>query len=132
MIEIDWSKYTSKQYDDDNYDCLHFACELYNELTGISVDDGVFTQCQNTGKRIVNPTMLRRYQPLQSPKSPCFVVMHRVDKRTHAGVYIDGCIVHLTKNGLQYLPPHLLATNYPVIHYYDQQSRPSDCSTQLT
>ena len=118
--DIDWSQYTSKQYNDDNYDCLHFACELYQDITGINVIDDVFVTCPSTARRIVNPSKLREYQPLSAPKSPCFALMHRADGKTHAGVYIDGCIVHLTRGGLQYLPPHLLATSYPVINYYDR------------
>ena len=118
--DIDWSQYTSKQYNDDNYDCLHFACELYQDITGINVIDDVFVTCPSTAKRIVNPSKLREYQPLSAPKSPCFALMHRADGKTHAGVYIDGCIIHLTRGGLQYLPPHLLTISYPVINYYDR------------
>ena len=118
--QIDWSKYARKQYDDDNYDCLHFACEIYHQLTDIDISDDVFVICPNTGKRLVNPQKLREYQPLTAPKSPCFALMHRDDGRTHAGIFIDGCIVHLTKSGLQYLPPHLLTATYPKINYYDR------------
>ena len=118
--DIDWSKYTGKAYDDDNYDCLHFACELYHEMTDINVSDSVFVIDQQTGKRLVNPQTLRDYTALPMPKSPCFALMHRHDSKTHAGVYIDGCIVHLTKSGLQYLPPHLLTATYPKINYYDR------------
>lgn len=120
ISDIDWSRYTSKQYNDDNYDCLHFACELYQDITGINVSDDVFVMCQNTGKRIVNPSKLREYQPLSAPKSPCFALMHRADGKTHAGVYIDNCIIHMTRGGLQYIPPHLLTISYPVINYYDR------------
>lgn len=103
-------------YDDKTYNCLHYAVDKYQAITG--VDIGLYVAELMTGKdnRKINPAKLSQFTPLDAPASPCFAVMRGAT--VHAGVYHDGLIHHLTESGEQAVPPHIAQLQHGLIKYY--------------
>ncbi len=92
-------KYLDREYHYSRYNCSHFVNEVWMDLTGeciigicqsfIQGSDGDFT------KRI------RERIRLEKPETPCVAIMQTDQKIMHAGVFIDGDILHLTESGVQ-------------------------------
>lgn len=104
-------------YDDKTYNCLHFACDFYKELTGNDpclFVDGLLTDKDH---RRVNSSALSAFSPTPTPKDGAWAVMHGVD--VHIGIYQNGLIHHLTENGRHATPPHIAQLNHGRITYYE-------------
>lgn len=115
-MSFDINKYAEAQYDDDDYNCLHFAVDAYRDITGI--DMGLYVNELMTGrnKRKVNPAKLKDFTPLAIPIDPCLALMHGVE--LHAGIYHQSKIIHITESGVQALPPHLAEVRHGRVKYY--------------
>lgn len=79
-------KYLDAKYDKKKYNCFHFASDIWRELTG-----------ENT--IVGSPAdMKKHFERTPVPISPCLAVFTGKNE-THIGVYIEGKILHLTKEG---------------------------------
>lgn len=103
-------------YNDKTYNCLHYAVDKYQAITGVDV--GLYVSELLTGKdsRTINPAKLSHFTPLDALVSPCFAVMRGAS--VHAGIYHDGVILHLTETGEHATPIHIAQLQYGVIKYY--------------
>lgn len=104
-------------YNDRDYNCLHFACDFYERLTGNNPRlfvDGLLTDKQN---RRVNPSALSAFTPTDTPKDGTWAVMHGAE--VHIGIYHDGLVHHFGERGEQAIPPHIAQLQHGRIVYYD-------------
>lgn len=120
---LDLSKYRDVKYDDADYNCLHFACSVYRDLTGIDLSSDVTELCQSRRHRHVCPDKLSRFVLIDNPKTPCIAVM-RSPVSVHCGVYINGAIVHLDETGIKSQQPHIAKHQYQSVKYYDYNAHP--------
>lgn len=113
---IDLSKYHAVTYDDKRYNCLHFAVDIYKNITGN--DMGLFVDELMTDKhhRIINPAKLKNFTQIHTPTDPCLAVMR--GQAVHAGIYYSNTIIHLTEAGIQSTPTHIAQVQYGNISYY--------------
>lgn len=113
---INWDKYASVKYDDKNYNCLHFAVDIYKDLTG--QDMGLFVDELMTDKhhRIINPAKLKNFSQIATPCHACLVIMR--GQAVHAGIFYNNTIIHLTDGGVFSTPPHIAETQYGQLSYY--------------
>lgn len=113
---MDLTKYQSVKYHEANYNCLHFAVDIYRDLT--EQDMGLFVSELMTGKdkRQINVTKLKEFSELPQPIAPCLAIMRGAE--VHAGIYHNGVIIHLTDSGIHAQPPHLAELQHGRIKYY--------------
>lgn len=115
-MTLDLSKYLNKRYDDTDYNCLHFACDIYRDLTTIDMSADVRGLLTGRNHRHIDIAQLRRFTPIPNPIAPCLAIMH--SDVMHAGIYYDNKIIHLTECGVQCVPPHLAEIRHGRIKYY--------------
>lgn len=113
---LDLSKYDHAVYDESNYNCLHFAVALYQDLSG--KDMGVYVSGMMTGRdhRTINPGRFKQLRQLTVPESPCVAVMH--SQTPHAGVFYFDTIIHFNESGINCQPPHIAELKHGRISYY--------------
>lgn len=113
---IDLAKYQTKRYDDDHYNCLHFAVDIYRDITGC--DMGLYVDDLMTGrsKRKINTEKLKNFEPIDIPRDPCLAVMHGAE--LHSGIYHQGVIIHFNINGIHCNPPHIAEIKYGRMTYH--------------
>lgn len=113
---IEFGKYSNVKYDDKTYNCLHFAVDIYKDLTG--QDMGLFVGELMTDKhhRTINPAKLKNFSQITTPCDACLVIMR--GQAVHAGIYHNNTIIHLTEAGIQSTPPHIAQVQYGNISYY--------------
>lgn len=113
---LNLSKYDDKQYHDAHYNCLHFAVDVYRDIT--KKDMGVYVDDLMTGRncRKIDIAKLKRFKPLSAPIEPCLALMH--GSELHAGIYHQAKIIHITEAGVQCVPPHIAELKHGRITYY--------------
>jgi hypothetical protein len=106
-------KYFNKTYDEKNYNCLHFAADIWYELTGINLISDI--------NKIINSRLtkseIKHFEKLNCPQTPCVVFMQRKNCRPHVGIHIDGSIFHLTELGPQYLKIDIVRRGFTKLRY---------------
>ncbi|WP_352338294.1 hypothetical protein [Psychrobacter sp. 16-MNA-CIBAN-0192] len=104
------------RYDDDEYNCLHFAVDIYRDITG--KDMGIYVGELLTGrkKRKINTDKLKEFKQLKAPSDPCLVIMHGAE--LHTGIYHQDKIMHFNDLGVHCAAPHIAESRYGRITYY--------------
>lgn len=115
-MSFDINKYAQAQYDDDDYNCLHFAVDAYRDITGIDMELYVSELMTGRDKRKVNPAKLRDFDQLTNPVDPCLALMHGPE--LHCGIYHQNKIIHFNDRGVQAQPPHIAEIQHGRIKYY--------------
>ncbi len=69
---LDLTKYDSKRYDDDIYNCLHFAVDIYRDITGREMS--VYVNDLMTGR--TKRKVLKEFDLIDKPIDPCLALMH--------------------------------------------------------
>lgn len=119
---VDFDKYADAVYDDARYNCLHFFCEVYQQLTGIDLSSDVRELCRERNLRQVCPEKLSNFSLLNTPKSPCLAVL-RSPTHVHCGIYENGRVTHLERSGLVSQSPHIAEHRYKSVKYYDYNTK---------
>jgi len=116
MFHVD--KYLLKEYDQQRYNCWHFACEVWAELTGNKLNPYLPVDWfANLLDQYATDASIS-FSRLEQPESPCLVLLRRARVVPHVGVYYSGRILHLGEKGASYVPLHHLTALYPKVEYY--------------
>ena len=84
-------------YDIKKYNCSHFVAELWLHLTG----EDISHLCQAfVGNGDEYLKKIRHRVKLRKPESPCVAMMTNKMLPPHAGIYLDGRIIHITEQGV--------------------------------
>jgi hypothetical protein len=107
---VSLDKFLHAQYHKTQYNCGHFACDVYNYLTGADIEVPTGTVSTVSLRRFVNK--------LSDPVSPCLAVMSRPHYTTHVGVYINGKIMHLTEQGARIEDVDVASLLFSKVRFY--------------
>jgi len=111
-----------KQYDEEQYNCVHFAHEAAMDLYGIDRSDALDLFMQPKGKITFLPSRLKLLNPLPMPKEGCIVAFHprQRNKPPHVGLFRLGRVLHLMEGGVTYLAEDVIrAMGFSRVSYYD-------------
>jgi hypothetical protein len=75
--------------------------------TGVHAEDG----------RVIL-SAVRRFQKLEHPESPCFVVMQRSKTQPHIGIFYRGRVLHMKETGVEYQPIPVVRRYFTKIGFY--------------
>ncbi len=109
--------YLGRRYNNRSYNCLHFARDVWYDLTGVDITDrlsGLF----NPIDRIVKRENLATFTRLDSPVDPCLVLMQRPRVDAHIGVFIRGKVLHIQPTGVQFVPLEFASRGFKTVRYY--------------
>ncbi|WPP68957.1 hypothetical protein SOI81_11260 [Acinetobacter pittii] len=111
-----------KQYDEEQYNCVHFAHEAAMDLYGIDRSEALDLFMQPKGKITFLPSRLKILNPLPMPKEGCIVAFHprQRNKPPHVGLFRLGRVLHLMEGGVTYLAEDVIrAMGFSRVSYYD-------------
>jgi hypothetical protein len=111
--------YLDRIYDDRQYNCLHFTCEVWKATTGLDLTVAL-------GELLAGPIHQRRvkrrhtvkFERVPAPIEPCLVLLLNPRTRPHAGVYIRGRMLHLTRRGVEYQPLQIASLFFRKQRFY--------------
>ena len=92
-----------KTYDKNNYNCAHFARDVYLAETGRDIGDTLSGFLLPPSKRVVQMHKRHRLVKLDRPVSPCLVLMLGSKVAPHVGVFVRDKVIHIQEAGVQYV-----------------------------
>ena len=110
---MDISKFFTREYVPSKYTCAQFVAEVYQELTGRNID----SICQAFVTQDAFASRIRTRVRMLKPQSPCVAIMRFQDTVPHAGIFIDGQILHLSHDGVKLEPLSSLSQIYAISYY---------------
>jgi len=113
---VNINAYFSRKYDDMSYNCLHFARDVWLDLTGEDLT-AKLQGLLGEGRKLTK-SHFRAFRKLNQPLSPCLVLMTQLGKDPHIGVYFNGNVFHIRKSGVEFLPANLACRWATSIRYY--------------
>lgn len=102
----------------ETYNCLDFVREVWQAMTGEDITNRFPGLVGDFHSRKVTQEGVRSSTRLQSPVSPCFVVMQRRGMVPHVGIYLDRRILHLHTRGVEFQPLVVVREYFTSIRYY--------------
>lgn len=110
--------YLGKVYDEDAYNCLHMARDVWYDLTGEDIWDRLGTLRAPK----VHRTFVRRnrlgFDRLPGPVDPCIVLMRRPHTEPHLGVYLRGKVLHINSVGVAHQTLDVASLGYKTVSFY--------------
>lgn len=108
--------FLDREYDFKRYNCGHFVSDVWLALTG----EDIGSVCQSFLHGKINQFWEERNKRtlLKCPVSPCVCVMKNKLHETHAGVFIEDKILHLSDLGVRYEPIEEIAMPNKTVYYY--------------
>lgn len=108
------------------YECRHHASEVWEAITGQPFDRQMLDFLEGV---TIGRAVRSQYKRIVKPSSPC-IALFRNSVVSHVGVYVRGKVLHLTeRDGVQYVPVHVITTWYPIVRFYAQQPTRNPGST---
>ena len=100
------------------YNCLDFVREVWLYLCGEDVTEKLTGLIGDFTTRRANLSGVKAFRRLKQPINPCFVVMQRFKYVPHCGIYLDGRILHLKDNGVEFQPIEVARSYFQIVRYY--------------
>lgn len=105
-------------YHRQNYNCVHLLIDAWQMVTGEDLSarmSGVMSAVsQGHGLQWGD---VRHFERLPKPISPCIALMTG-KQSPHVGLFYNRKILHITEEGVQYMPPEIATTGFDRVRYY--------------
>ncbi|ENV03499.1 hypothetical protein [Acinetobacter sp. NIPH 817] len=111
-----------KQYDEEHYNCVHFAHEAALDLYGVDRSEALDLFMKPKGHIEFKVSRLKLLNPLPMPKEGCIVAFHprQRNKPPHVGLFRGQKVLHLMESGVTYLAEDVIkAMGFCRVSYYD-------------
>lgn len=116
---MNFDKYFDKVYDDSKYNCAHFACEVWKDLTGDDLSRPLTGALEGWGMRRLRAHTLKVLKPLRAPQAPCLALFQAGHRNPHVGIFIDNKILHLTENGVNWSSVENVMLSFNRVRFYN-------------
>jgi hypothetical protein len=108
-MTLNTDKYLLKRFDRERYNCWDFVREVWAELTGADPFTTIPPSVDN-----ITP----KFTEIDTPQSPCLVLMLRQRCTPHVGVYYNGRVLHMNQRGAEYTALDSATACFPTVRYY--------------
>ncbi len=112
-----------RTYHTTNYNCAHFACEVWESLTGQNLSIFMAGFLTGVGERRAILSNVRNFKRLKYPQSPCFALFQTSRMPAHVGIYIRGRIFHIQKRGVEYQPISVVLMGFKEVSFFTWQNK---------
>lgn len=105
-----------RSYDRDTYNCLHFAADAWEHLTG----DGRLHQVKEGELEVGRlPALFRGMHRLPGPSvTPSIALMETLDGDAHIAVCLRRRLLHINESGASFFPVEAQAALYRNMRFY--------------
>ena len=113
------NRFLNRVHDPANYNCAHFVVDVWQHLTGVNLRESFSGFLLPHYDRYVKTNLLRGFNKLIEPVSPCIVLMRNNGMQPHVGVFYKGKILHLADGGgVEFQEPRIATMLFKRISYY--------------
>lgn len=107
-----------KKFDMRTYNCWHFTRDAWLALTGHDLGDRMSAVALPSAMIEKIEEQVKTLTEIEQPQSPCIVVFSGPRVVPHIGVFYDGKLLQIGKEGATYAPLHVTARHFPEARYY--------------
>ena len=112
-------KYLDRVYNERNYNCAHFVCEVWNDITGQDISILLAGFLRAPSKRWLDAHKLARLTPLDAPETLAIALFQSCKRDAHVGIWLDGKILHIGEKGVELTCIELLRISFNQVRFYD-------------
>ena len=91
-------------YDPETSHCAHYAVAVWNHLTGEDIEPYMLASLSPLNEAKVDWQARKIFKRVSKPIEPSLVTMRIPGSELHVGVYLDGCVLQLTSDGVTCFP----------------------------
>lgn len=95
-------RFFAKEYHRVNYNCAHFAVEVWHEVTGQDLSGQMEVFAAPPGQAKVTKRG-HTFTRIVAPETPCLVLVNGVDRAAHLGVHLNGKMIHIRPTGVEFI-----------------------------
>lgn len=112
-------RFLLKRHDAERYNCAHFACDVWQAVTGEDLRRSAEGFLLPPEERYADLRLLRLFERSDTPTDPCLVLFRRPGLAIpHLGVFTQGRVIHLNERGVERMPPSVAGRGFTKIDYY--------------
>lgn len=112
-------RYLDRQYHPATYNCAHLVCEVWAEMKGESMAQILRGLLCGPAQRQAKLNDLRRVRFLDTPQTPCVVLMQSPRQPPHVGVWVRGRVLHLPERGsAQFQPLDVVSVGFKQVRFF--------------
>lgn len=100
------------------YNCLDFVREAWLDMTGDDISERLPGLTVAFAERRGSADRVKGFQRLEQPSNPCIAVFQRKNTTPHMGIYLNGRILHLHGNGVEFQPLVVARQYFRRVAYY--------------
>lgn len=111
-------QFFGKKYHAKHYNCAHFVCDVLAQIK--SPDMAALLRgflCAKKDRKVLKDD-LSKIVVLQKPVDWCVVLFQRPKSSTHVGVYLQGRVLHLSKESVQFQPLDVVALGFKKVRFF--------------
>lgn len=110
--------YLDRRYNLKTYNCVHFACDVFEDFTGSNIKEIFQGLLLCKAQRVADLKSLRKMIKSKVPVSPCIVLLQAHKTEPHVGVYIRGRVLHIQPSGVRYEELSVVSALYKKVSFY--------------
>jgi len=110
--------FLGKQFHMNNYNCWHLVREAWLVITGVDLGDLTPTPATNDNLKETFENEKSNFQKLESPQSPCIVLMERKNSIPHVGIYWKKRVLQIVPMGVEYQPLDIATRGFRQASFY--------------
>jgi hypothetical protein len=117
---VNVDQFMTRQYDRKNYNCLHFASDVWETLFGVNLRahlDGLISGA--IAARKVGMPHRHAFKRMAGPADPGIVIFRHPQMTPHVGVCLSGKVLHLTPRGVQFISESVAGYAFKSRTYYE-------------
>lgn len=112
-------EFFKKEYNSKEYNCAHFVADLWEYITGDDIRHILNGFLLPAKDRFVSSEIRHQFEKLEKPVNPCIVLMQRPRTAPHVGLWFNGKVFHIQKDGPQYQPLDVATLGFKTHRFYD-------------
>jgi cell wall-associated NlpC family hydrolase len=117
--------YFSRTYNEKTYNCSHFVAEVFRDLSGIDISRELCGFGGEIESREVRLGDLRVFR-IGKMQDLAIAIFHGTKNETHAGVVLDGKVLHITARGVFLQPLEVVALSFKRYGFYVVEKEADD------
>lgn len=111
-------KFYDREYNEKEYNCLHFVREVWLDITGKDIGTKLATFMLPAQDRTATFESRQYFQRVDTPVEPSIVLMGRARTPPHVGIYIGGKVLHIHPRGVELQPVDVAMRGFSTVRYY--------------
>lgn len=110
--------YFARRFNRQTYNCLHFARDVWLDVTGVDLTGRLDGLLGAVAGRRVSRDHPAGFVRLARPSSPCLALFQRPRSTPHVGIYLRGRVLHIHERGVEYQPIDVAMRGFATVRYY--------------